>query len=72
MAGQSGLADHREVGDGAVLLARAAAFRDVPPGAVYGGFPARPKRQWMAEQATLSRMVRQRTQKAEEKEESND
>jgi UDP-3-O-[3-hydroxymyristoyl] glucosamine N-acyltransferase len=72
MAGQSGLADHREVGDGAVLLARAAAFRDVPPGAVYGGFPARPKRQWMAEQATLSRIVRQRAQKAEEKEEGND
>jgi UDP-3-O-[3-hydroxymyristoyl] glucosamine N-acyltransferase len=72
MGGQSGLADHRVVGDGAVLLARAAAFRDVPPGAVYGGFPARPKRQWMAEQATLSRMVRQRAQKAEEKEESND
>ena len=58
LAGQAGLADHREVGDGAVLLARAAAFRDVPPGAVYGGFPARPKKQWMAEQARLSRLVK--------------
>lgn len=72
LGGQSGLADHREVGDGAVLLARAAAFRDVPAGTVYGGFPARPKRQWMAEQATLSRLVKSRQKPDQKTGERND
>ena len=72
LAGQAGLADHREVGDGAVLLARAAAFRDVPAGAVYGGFPARPKGQWMAEQATLSRLVKARQKPDQDTGERND
>ena len=60
LAGQAGVADHRRVGDGAILAARAAAFRDVPDGAVYGGFPARPRSQWMAEQALLSRLSKER------------
>jgi len=72
LAGQSGLADHRTVGDGAVLLARAAAFRDVPAGEVYGGFPARPKGQWMAEQATLSRLVKARKKLGHETGEHSD
>jgi UDP-3-O-[3-hydroxymyristoyl] glucosamine N-acyltransferase len=60
LAGQSGVADHRSIGDGAVLLARAAAFRDVPPGAVYGGAPARPRRDWLRAQAELDWLARRR------------
>ncbi len=60
LAGQSGVADHRRIGRGATLLARAAAFRDVPDGEVYGGTPARPRRQWLKQQAVLNRLVRTR------------
>ncbi len=61
LAGQSGVADHRRIGDGAVLVARAAAFGDVPPGETYGGIPARPHRQWLNEQARLSRLAKHQT-----------
>ena len=66
LAGQSGVADHRRVGRGAVLLARAAAFRDVPDDAVYGGNPARPRNEWMRQQAVLHRLARKGDSKEED------
>ena len=40
MGGQSGIADHCDIGDKVVILARAGVSKDLPPGIVAGGFPA--------------------------------
>jgi UDP-3-O-[3-hydroxymyristoyl] glucosamine N-acyltransferase len=53
MGGQVGLAGHLEIGDGAQLAARAAVHTDVPPGAIFGGFPATEIRRWRRIVATL-------------------
>ncbi len=58
LAGQTGVIDHKVIGDGAVLMARSVAFHDVPPGAVFGGIPARPRMEWLSEQAALARLAR--------------
>ena len=41
------------VGDGATLLASAGATKDVPPGEVWSGFPARPVWEWRRSVAAL-------------------
>jgi len=58
MAGKSGLPGHIKIGDGAQIAGASHPIRDVPPGAKMGGTPARPYRQWAAEQAILRRLVK--------------
>jgi UDP-3-O-[3-hydroxymyristoyl] glucosamine N-acyltransferase len=55
-AGRSGCAGHLKIGDGAVLLAKAAAYKDVPAGATVAGAPARPHREWLKATANLQRI----------------
>jgi UDP-3-O-[3-hydroxymyristoyl] glucosamine N-acyltransferase len=43
VAGQAGVADHIHIGAGAVIGARSAVSREVPPGARFLGIPARPE-----------------------------
>lgn len=45
MAARSGTADHVKVGKGAQVAAMGGAIKDVPPGAVVSGFPARDHKQ---------------------------
>lgn len=60
LAGGVGLADHVEIGAGAVIAAGSAVLRDVPAGATYAGYPARPIAHWRREVALYSRMVKNR------------
>jgi UDP-3-O-[3-hydroxymyristoyl] glucosamine N-acyltransferase len=58
LGGRVGIADHVKVGAGVRLAANAGLMSNVPPGETWGGFPARPIRRWLREQATLGRMAR--------------
>ena len=56
LAGQSGVQGHLTIGDGAVIGGRAGVLRDVPAGAQYSGFPARPHREAMRAQGILFKL----------------
>jgi UDP-3-O-[3-hydroxymyristoyl] glucosamine N-acyltransferase len=49
IGGQSGVAGHVTIGDGAQIAAVSSVNGDVPPGARWGGTPARPVREWFRE-----------------------
>jgi UDP-3-O-[3-hydroxymyristoyl] glucosamine N-acyltransferase len=58
VAGQAGLSGHLHIGDRATVAAQAGVFGDVPAGAVYSGYPARPHREALRAQAGLFRLPR--------------
>jgi UDP-3-O-[3-hydroxymyristoyl] glucosamine N-acyltransferase len=55
--GRAGVADHLTVGDRARIGAAAGVIKDVPAGETWGGFPARPMRQWIRENIWLTRQA---------------
>jgi UDP-3-O-[3-hydroxymyristoyl] glucosamine N-acyltransferase len=57
LGGAVGLAPHVTIGKGARVAARSGVMNDVPPGETWGGYPARPRMQWMRQQATLARLT---------------
>ncbi len=61
MGGSVGIADHVHIGAGSILAARSGVICDIPPGEVWAGYPARPRRQWLREAAWVSRAARRRT-----------
>jgi UDP-3-O-[3-hydroxymyristoyl] glucosamine N-acyltransferase len=57
LGGRTGIIQHITVGKGALLASRSTVYEDVPAGAFWGGFPAKPKRQWMREVFTLQKLA---------------
>ncbi|WP_181701828.1 UDP-3-O-(3-hydroxymyristoyl)glucosamine N-acyltransferase [Chthonobacter albigriseus] len=57
LGGQAGLAGHIKVGAGAQVAGASSVKDDVPPGARMGGYPARPVRQWIKENAILKKLA---------------
>ena len=61
LAGQVGIGDHLTVGDGSQIGAKAAVLSDVPAGASYHGYPARPHREQLriwGNEPKLAQLVR--------------
>jgi UDP-3-O-[3-hydroxymyristoyl] glucosamine N-acyltransferase len=54
---RTGIIPHITIGKGAMLASRSTVYEDVPAGTVWGGFPARPKRQWLREIIALQRLA---------------
>jgi UDP-3-O-[3-hydroxymyristoyl] glucosamine N-acyltransferase len=57
LGGAVGLAPHVTVGTGARVAARSGVMSNIPGGETWGGYPARPRMQWMRQQATLGRLA---------------
>ena len=57
LGGAVGLAPHLTVGKGARLAARSGVISDIPAGETWGGYPARPRLQWMRKEAALARLA---------------
>jgi len=57
LGGAVGLAPHVTIGRGGRVAARSGVMNDVPPGETWGGYPARPRMQWMRQEATLARLT---------------
>ena len=57
IGGQSGVNGHIHIGDGAQIAAVSAVHGDVPPGARWGGVPARPVKDWFREMAALRKLA---------------
>ncbi|MBS1242209.1 MAG: UDP-3-O-[3-hydroxymyristoyl] glucosamine N-acyltransferase, partial [Gemmatimonadetes bacterium] len=53
LAGQVGVNGHIRIGDGARVSAQSGVMGDVPAGMDYGGYPARPHREWLRSHAVL-------------------
>ena len=57
LGGSVGLAPHVTIGRGAQVAARSGVMNDIPPGEIWGGYPAKPRKQWMRQQAMLARLT---------------
>lgn len=58
IGGQTGVIGHVTIGDGAQIAGVSAVHGDVPPGARWGGTPAKPVREWFKEVTLLTQLAK--------------
>jgi len=56
MGGQAGASGHLAIGDGVQIAAQTGIHRDIPAGAVYGGYPAMEVRRWRRVTMSIPRL----------------
>lgn len=56
LGGQVGASGHLSIGDGAQVAAQSGIHRDIPAGAIYGGYPAVEIRRWRRAMTSLPRL----------------
>ncbi len=61
---RTGIIPHITVGQGAKLASRSTVYENVPAGETWGGFPAKPKLQWMREVIALRKLAAQGRKKS--------
>jgi UDP-3-O-[3-hydroxymyristoyl] glucosamine N-acyltransferase len=54
---RTGIIPHITIGRGAITASRATIYEDVPAGQTWGGFPAKPQKQWLREIFALKRLA---------------
>jgi UDP-3-O-[3-hydroxymyristoyl] glucosamine N-acyltransferase len=60
LGGMVGLSDHVTLGTGARVAAMSGVMRDIPPGEVQAGIPARPIKDFMRETAKIAQLAREK------------
>jgi UDP-3-O-[3-hydroxymyristoyl] glucosamine N-acyltransferase len=61
---RTGIIPHITVGKGAKLASRSTVYENVPAGETWGGFPAKPRLQWMRKVVALRNLAAQGRKKS--------
>jgi UDP-3-O-[3-hydroxymyristoyl] glucosamine N-acyltransferase len=69
LGGKAGVIGHVAIGDGAQIAATSSVKDDVPPGARWGGAPAKPVRLWFREMTMVAKLAAQGSDQPASKEE---
>lgn len=56
LAGQVGVAGHCKIGDGVIVTAQSGTHGDIPPGAMFSGYPAIDTKQWRRSVALFAKL----------------
>jgi UDP-3-O-[3-hydroxymyristoyl] glucosamine N-acyltransferase len=68
---RTGIIPHITVGKGAITASRSTVYENIPAGAFWGGFPAKPKRQWLREVVALQRLAERDHKDSKDKQSKN-